>query len=142
MDLPDFKGNAVIICVSDTTKVVEGALQYAKSIGDTVIAVHISIDKKQEKEFVERWNRVHPEVRMANLFSPYRSISDPLMKFIDTAKQKADQDNYSLTVLIPQFIPRKGWQNVLHNQTSLLIRTRLLMKRDVVVSTYPYHLKE
>ncbi|PDG49753.1 amino acid permease, partial [Listeria monocytogenes] len=62
--------------------------------------------------------------------------------FIDTAKQKADQDNYSLTVLIPQFIPRKGWQNVLHNQTSLLIRTRLLMKRDVVVSTYPYHLKE
>ncbi|MGJ0464061.1 hypothetical protein ACR73N_09180, partial [Listeria monocytogenes] len=49
---------------------------------------------------------------------------------------------YSLTVLIPQFIPRKGWQNVLHNQTSLLIRTRLLMKRDVVVSTYPYHLKE
>lgn len=85
---------------------------------------------------------MHPEVRMANLFSPYRSISEPLMKFIDTAKQKADQDNYSLTVLIPQFIPRKGWQNVLHNQTSLLIRTRLLMKRDVVVSTYPYHLKE
>ncbi|WP_226321730.1 hypothetical protein, partial [Listeria monocytogenes] len=58
------------------------------------------------------------------------------------AKQKADQDNYSLTVLIPHFIPRKGWQNVLHNQTSLLIRTRLLMKRDVVGSTYPYHLKE
>ncbi|MCH3138997.1 amino acid permease, partial [Listeria monocytogenes] len=60
MDLTDFKGHAVIICVSDTPKGVEGALQYAKSIGDTVIAVNISIDKKQEKEFVERWNRVHP----------------------------------------------------------------------------------
>ncbi|MBC6308901.1 APC family permease [Listeria sp. FSL L7-1582] len=142
MDLPAFEGNAVIICVSDTTKVVEGALRYAKSIGDTVIAVHVSLDKQEGKEFVERWNRIHPEVRIADLYSTYRSITEPLMKFIDTAQQKADQDNYSLTVLIPQFIPKKGWQNILHNQTSLLIRTKLLFKKDVVVATYPYHLKE
>ncbi|MBC1435812.1 APC family permease [Listeria rocourtiae] len=142
IDVPSFEGNAVIICVSDTTKVVEGALRYAKSIGDTVIAVHVSLDKKEGKEFVERWNRIHPEVRIADLYSTYRSITDPLMKFIDTAQQKANQDNYSLTVLIPQFIPKKGWQNILHNQTSLLIRTKLLFKKDVVVATYPYHLKE
>ncbi|WP_163651956.1 APC family permease [Listeria sp. PSOL-1] len=142
MDLPDFKGNAVIVAVSDTTKVVEGALKYAKSIGDTVIAVHVSVDKAQGKEVIDRWHSIHPEIRIAHLYSTYRSISEPLMKFIDTAKQKADQDNYSLTVLIPQFIPKKGWQNVLHNQTSLLIRTKLLMKKDVVVATYPYHLKE
>ncbi|AQY51768.1 APC family permease [Listeria weihenstephanensis] len=142
MDLPEFEGNAVIICVSDTTKVVEGALRYAKSIGDTVIAVHVSLDKQEGKEFVERWNRIHPEVRLADLYSTYRSITEPLMKFIDTAQQKANQDNYSLTVLIPQFIPKKGWQNILHNQTSLLIRTKLLFKKDVVVATYPYHLKE
>ncbi|KGL46503.1 amino acid permease [Listeria newyorkensis] len=142
MDLPAFEGNAVIICVSDTTKVVEGALRYAKSIGDTVIAVHVSLDKQEGKEFVERWNRIHPEVRIADLYSTYRSITEPLMKFIDTAQQKANQDNYSLTVLIPQFIPKKGWQNILHNQTSLLIRTKLLFKKDVVVATYPYHLKE
>lgn len=142
MDLPAFEGNAVIICVSDTTKVVEGALRYAKSIGDTVIAVHVSLDKQEGKEFVERWNRIHPEVRIADLYSTYRSITEPLMKFIDTAQQKADQDNYSLTVLIPQFIPKKGWQNILHNQTSLLIRAKLLFKKDVVVATYPYHLKE
>lgn len=142
IDVPSFEGNAVIICVSDTTKVVEGALRHAKSIGDTVIAVHVSLDKKEGKEFVERWNRIHPEVRIADLYSTYRSITDPLMKFIDTAQQKANQDNYSLTVLIPQFIPKKGWQNILHNQTSLLIRTKLLFKKDVVVATYPYHLKE
>ncbi|MBC2283626.1 APC family permease [Listeria booriae] len=142
IDLPAFEGNAVVICVSDTTKVVEGALRYAKSIGDTVIAVHVSLDRQEGKEFVERWNRIHPEVRIADLYSTYRSITEPLMKFIDTAQQKANQDNYSLTVLIPQFIPKKGWQNVLHNQTSLLIRTKLLFKKDVVVSTYPYHLKE
>ncbi|MHC5252537.1 APC family permease [Listeria kieliensis] len=142
IDVSDFKGNVVIVAVSDTTKVVEGALKYAKSIGDTVIAVHVSIDRVQGKEFVERWNRIHPEVRVAHLYSTYRSISEPLMKFIDTAKQKADHDNYSLTVLIPQFIPKKGWQNLLHNQTSLMIRTRLMMQRDVVVATYPYHLKE
>ncbi|MBC1475233.1 APC family permease [Listeria grandensis] len=142
IDLPAFEGNAVVICVSDTTKVVEGALRYAKSIGDTVIAVHVSLDRQEGKEFVERWNRIHPEVRIADLYSTYRSITEPLMKFIDTAQQKANQDNYSLTVLIPQFIPKKGWQNVLHNQTSLLIRTKLLFKKDVVVATYPYHLKE
>lgn len=142
LDVPDFKGNVVIVAVSDTTKVVEGALKYAKSIGDTVIAVHVSVDRVQGKEFVERWNRIHPEVRIAHLYSTYRSISEPLMKFIDTAKQKADQDNYSVTVLIPQFIPKQGWQNLLHNQTSLMIRTKLMMKRDVVVATYPYHLKE
>ncbi|WP_099222456.1 APC family permease [Listeria costaricensis] len=142
VDLPEFKGNAVIVAVSDTTKVVEGALKYAKSIGDTVIAVHVSIDRNEGKEFVDRWNRIHPEVRIAHLYSTYRSISDPLIKFIDTAEQKARQDNYTLTVLIPQFIPRKGWQNLLHNQTSLLIRTKLLFKKNVVVATFPYHLKE
>jgi hypothetical protein len=44
--------------------------------------------------------------------------------------------------LIPQFIPKKKWHNILHNQSSLLIRAVLLYRKDVIVTTVPYHLKE
>lgn len=74
--------------------------------------------------------------------SPYRSIIHPLSKFIDTVHRKASESHYQVTVVIPQFIPKRSWQNLLHNQTSLMIRTYLLYRKDVIVTTVPYHLKK
>ncbi len=76
------------------------------------------------------------------LHSPYRSIISPLTKFIDTVQRKASESDYQVTVVIPQFIPKKGWHNFLHNQSSLLIRAHLLYRRDVILTTVPYHLKK
>jgi hypothetical protein len=109
---------------------------------DQIIAVYVSFEREDEKVFEEKWKNWQPDVRLVTLQSYYRSIIHPLLKFIDTVEHKASESNYRVTVLIPQFIPRKPWHNILHNQTSILIRAFLLSRKNLVVSTVPFHLRE
>jgi amino acid transporter len=137
------EGNVIIVPVAGITRVVENCLKYAKSLGaDQVIAVYVSFDREDEKKFEEKWMKWQPDVRLVTLHSHYRSIIQPLTKFIDTIVYKARERNYQVTVIIPQFIPKKAWHNILHNQSGLLIRSFLLYRRNVVVTTVPYHLEK
>lgn len=137
------EGNVVILPVSGITHVVEHSILYAKSLAaDQIIAVHIPFEREEEAIFEEKWSKWMPDVRLVTLHSPYRSILHPLMKFIDTIERKARENHYQVTVIIPQFIPKKGWHNILHNQTSFTIRAALLYRKDVIVTTVPYHLKK
>jgi hypothetical protein len=135
------EGNVVIVPVAGITRVVENSLNYAKSIhADQIIAVYVAFEREDEKIFEEKWKKWQPDVRLVTLHSQYRSIIQPLTKFIDTVEHKANEANYRVTVLIPQFVPKKSWHNILHNQSSLLIRAFLLYRRNVIVTTVPYHL--
>lgn len=137
------QGNVVIVPVAGITKVVENSLNYAKSLSvDQIIAVHIAFERGNEKAFEEKWKKWQPDIRLVTLHSQYRSITQPLSKFIKIVEHKASESNYRVTVLIPQFIPKKSWHNFLHNQSSVMIRTFLLYRKDVIVITVPYHLKE
>jgi amino acid transporter len=137
------EGNIFIVPVAGMTHVVENSLTYAKALSpDQIIAVYVSFEREDEKIFEEKWNKWQPDVRLVTLQSYYRSIIQPLAKFIDTIEYKASESNYRVTVLIPQFITKKSWHNILHNQSSLLIRAYLLFRRDVVLTTVPYHLNE
>ncbi len=132
------EGNVIIVPVAGITKVVENSINYAKSLTDQIFAVYVSFDREDEKRFAEKWNCWQPDVRLVTLQSRYRSILHPLSKFIDTIEHKASENNYQVTVLIPQFITKKNWHHILHNQSSLLIRAYLLYKKNVIVSTLPY----
>ena len=79
-------------------------------------------------------------VRLVALRSQYRSVLKPLFRFINSAEARVSADDF-VTLLVPEFIPRKWWQRVLHNQTSLLIRACALQRKDIVVISVPYHLK-
>lgn len=135
------KGNIIVVPVAGMTRVVENTLNYAKSFHvDQIIAVYVSFEKEDKKDFEEKWKKWQPDVRLVTLYSQYRSIINPLGKFIDTIDHKANEANYQVTVIIPQFIPKKGWHNVLHNQSGIWIRSFLLFRTNVVVTTVPYHL--
>ncbi|WP_426452189.1 APC family permease [Paenibacillus sp. S-38] len=137
------EGNVMILPVAGMTHVVENSLNYVKSLHPhQIIAVHVPFEREEEAEFEEKWKKWQPDVRLVSLHSPYRSIIHPLTKFIDTVQRKAAESNYQVTVVIPQFIPKKGWHNILHNQSSLLIRAHLLYRRNVIVTTVPYHLQK
>ena len=137
------EGNVIIVPVAGITHVVENSLNYAKSLNpQQIIAVYVAFERKDEHTFEEKWNKWQPDIRLVTLHSQYRSITHPLSKFISKVENKANESNYRVTVLIPQFIPKKGWQNILHNQSSLLIRAILLYRRDVVVTTVPYRFKK
>jgi amino acid transporter len=137
------KGNVLIVPVAGITQVVENTINYAKSMDpDVIIAVYVAFDREQEKKFEEQWKIWQPDIRLVTLHSHYRSIIQPLTKFIDTIEYKASESSYCVSVIIPQFIPKKRWHDILHNQSSFLIRAYLLYKRNVIVTTVPYHLKK
>jgi amino acid transporter len=138
----NISGNVIIVPVAGITKVVANSINYAKSITDQIFAVYISFDREDEKRFEEKWQQWQPDVRLVTLQSHYRSVLQPLSKFIDTVEHKASENNYRVTVLIPQFITKKSWHNILHNQSSLLIRTYLIFKKRVIVATLPFHFKK
>lgn len=142
-ELKAINGNVMIVPVAGMTRVVENSLNYAKAFSpDQLYAVYVSFDREDEKAFEEKWKKWQPDVRLVTLHSQYRSVIHPLMKFIDIVEHKASESNYQVTVIIPQFIPKKTWHNILHNQSGILIRSSLLFRRNVVVSTVPYHLKK
>ena len=142
--LHDYAGSTVIVLVSSVTHVTTGAINYARSIGDNVIAMHVSFDTnpKKEHETAQEFKMAFPDVRFVDLHSSYRSVAPPVLRFCDVIAKDAKKRNFSLTVLVPQFVPKKPWQNVLHNQTSLRLRAALGTRENIIVATYSYHLKK
>lgn len=139
----DYDGSTVIVLVSNVTQVTSGAINYARSIGDYVIAMHVSFDANPEKEHktAMEFKAEYPDVRFIDIHSSYRSITNPTLRFCDVIARRAAERNYTTTVLVPQFVPRKPWQNILHNQTGLRLRASLNSRENIIVSTYNYHLK-
>lgn len=139
-----YDGATVIVLVSNITKVTTEAIDYAQSIGDYVVAMHVSFDvnPKKELETSTQFKLDFPDVRYVDIHSSYRSIVKPALSFVDAVAKQAKKRNHSVTVLVPQFVPKKPWQNVLHNQNSLRLRTAFASREDISVSTYYYHLTE
>jgi amino acid transporter len=139
-----YDGATVIVLVSNITKVTTEAIDYAQSIGDYVVAMHVSFDvnPKKELETSTQFKLDFPDVRYVDIHSSYRSIVKPALSFVDAVAKQAKKRNHSVTVLVPQFVPKKPWQNILHNQNSLRLRTAFASREDISVSTYYYHLTE
>ncbi|MFJ7737318.1 APC family permease [Lysinibacillus sp. NPDC097287] len=141
--LPEITGNVLIVPVAGITKVVENSLHYAQSLNvDKIIAFYVAFDQADAKAFEEKWKAWQPTIRIVTYYSPYRSITHPLTKFIDKVEHQFAKSGQRVSVVIPQFFPKKGWQHLLHNQSSLLIRTSLLFHRNVVIITIPFHLQK
>ena len=136
--LHEFDGNTVIVLVGNVTKANVGALNYARSIGDYVVAMHVSMDEnvEKEKEIQEEFKKHFPDVRLSIVHSSYRSLQNPILRYVDLVSKNATKHNYSTTVLVPQFVPNKRWQNILHNQTSLRLRIRLAWRENIIVASY------
>lgn len=139
-----YTGSTVIVLISNITLVTNQALNYAYTIGDNVIAMHVSFDDNPDKEteFDNDFKMKYPEIRLVNLHSSYRNVIHPVLRFVKLIEAQSTKKGYTTTVLIPQFIPKKAWQHILHNQTSLRLRAALATKENIVVATYSHHLKK
>ncbi|MFC5649320.1 APC family permease [Paenibacillus solisilvae] len=139
LDKPVAKGSTIVVPVAGVTRVVMQSLSYAKSLTDNVVAVYVGFDDEEIERMEKKWEEWNPGVRLIILRSSYRSIIRPLVRFIETVEWKNAETDH-ITVLIPQFITKHWWQNILHNQSSLLLRAYLINQKDVVIATVPYHL--
>lgn len=140
----DYAGNTVLVLVGNVTQVSVGAMSYAQSIGDEVIAMHVSTKETQSKdeEIAAEFTQYFPEIRFENVMTSYRDIIRPTVKYVTKVAEEARTKGNSVTVLVPQFIPKKHWQNILHNQMSLKLKYALRWHEDVVIASYSYHLVE
>lgn len=139
LEKPVRKGNTIVIPVAGITRVVMNTISYAQTMSDHVVALYIGFDDEAIRKMEQKWEEWNPGVRLVVIKSRYRSIMGPLKKFIDTVEWKTAETDH-ITILIPQFITKHWWQNVLHNQTSFMIRAYLINYKDVIVTTVPYHL--
>ncbi len=131
--------HTVVVPVSGVHRGVIEALRYALSISSDVRACYVEIDAATTSRMQLEWKKWAHEVPFIVLKSPYRSVITPLIQYIDDVDQATHGD--VVTVIIPEFVTKKWWHQVLHNQTAFLIRAALLFKRGKVVTSVRYHLK-
>jgi hypothetical protein len=136
--IPDHE---VLVPISGIHRGVIYALDYAKSIAPGhVTAVYVDFSEEATQKLREKWPVWGKGVELVVLHSPYRSLTRPLLRYIERiAKQNGNQ---LVTVLLPEFVPAKWWHQLLHNQSSLMLKGALLFRRGVIVTSVPYHLEK
>ncbi len=133
--------NLIVVPVSGITQVVAETLRYAKSISDDVIALHIYTDEQEGQKIQQKWENWNIGVKIAMVYSPYRLIIQPILSFINQMEMHRCNYDY-ITIIIPEFETSKWWHRLLHNQTGWILRTLLILRDNVIVTTISYHLKK
>jgi len=131
-----FLHHTVIVPVNGITKPAAGALVYATTISEDVRAVYIEVDPETSEALRRQWEAWDIGVELTIVPSPYRSILRPLVNYVDALIEHGEGD--LVTVVVPEIVPRSWWGHLLHNKTSLFIRTAFLFRPNVVVTAVPY----
>jgi len=143
LSLEDYGGpppvqNLVLVLVGDLHRGVSAALRYAQALSPSARAVYVELDPERTRRLEERWIKWGLGVPLVVLTSPYRSLLTPVLDYVDHFLAMGPQ--HVVTIVLPEFIPARWWQHLLHNQTALLIKGALLFRRRVVVVDVPFHL--
>jgi amino acid transporter len=138
---PEFQ-HTVLVLIGDVHRGVVRAVQYARTLAApdaAVRGVYVETDPARTLKVEERWAAWGLGVPLVVLTSPYRSILRPLLEYIDQIQSRGDDQ--MVTIVLPEFLPRRWWQHALHNQTALLVKGALLFHKNIVVADVPYLLK-
>lgn len=143
--LKPVEATRVVIPVSGIHRGMVGAVNFARSISENVTAVYVELEPGAGAKALVEWEAWWPDVPMVVVPSPYRSIVGPLLQFLDETDTQHN-DGQLAAVVLPEFIPGKWWQTLLHNQTAWLIKAALLYRRrkpgrERVVIDVPFHLR-
>lgn len=130
--------NIVVFPIGAVHRAILPALEYARAIGTSVEAVHVAVDEAAAQTAQVRWEKLDTGIPLTIIPSPYRAVVRPLVDYIKEVASAFPSDH--VTVVIPEFVPRYLWQQLLHNQTALFLKLALLFQRRVVVTSVPYHL--
>jgi amino acid transporter len=130
--------NTVIIPISGIQRAVVEALRYAETLSDDVRAIYVDVDPAGTTQIRKDWETWGGKVNLVVLSSPFRSVMEPLLEYIERVETERPEDY--VTVILPEFVPARWWQHLLHNQRALLIKGALLFRPNTVVTSVPFHL--
>lgn len=135
---PRPRRNIVIIPIGNVNRSVVRAVDYARSRGGEIRAILVDVDKEETALVEIKWAQWGGGIPLIVVPSPYRSILGSLLDYIEELRQQ-DPDCW-ITVVVPEILPARWWQNILHNQRALMLKASLLFKDRVVLTDVPYHL--
>jgi hypothetical protein len=135
----------IVLPISGVHRGVIEALRYAESLSDDVTAVYVETEPGGGGRVRQEWERWAGKVPLVVVPSPYRSIIGPLLEFLDRTDAEHN-DGQLATVILPEFVPAKWWQVLLHNQSAWLLKLALLYRRrrgnaSRAVIDVPYYLR-
>lgn len=144
-DVATHQRQKVVVPVSGMHRGTLAALHFARSLSTDVTAVTVEVEPEVAAKVHERWAIWGQGVPLVELPSPYRSTLEPLLGFLEEVDEREPQRGLAVVVL-PEFVPARWWQDLLHNQTARLLRRALTYQRgggtkDRVVIAVPYHLQ-
>ena len=127
----------VILPMSGVHEGTIAALHYARLLSSDVTAVYVSIDPAEAETLRQKWDIWGEGVRLVILDSPYRTLLEPFLEYIEEILAQR-QPKEVITIVVPQFVPRRWWHNILHAQTATWLRLALLFKPGIVITDVPY----
>jgi amino acid transporter len=130
--------NTVLMPVGGLQRAVVEALRYAETLSDDVRAVYVDVDQTATDQMKKDWETWGGKTKLVILESPFRSVMEPLLEYIEQVENERSDDY--VTVILPEFVPARWWQHLLHNQRALLIKGALLFRPNTVVTSVPFHL--
>lgn len=140
--MPRAKGAMVthpaIVIVGQLHRGTIEALDYARSIADEIVAVHVDVGTTNREKLQQRWQDLESDIDLVILDSSYRSVIAPILDFV--SQYEAQHPDVLSTIIIPAFVPRRWWESLLHNQTTLFLKNALRTKKSRVVTTVRYYL--
>ena len=131
--------NIVIIPISGVDQAVIRAVDYARSRAGEIRAVLVDVDPESTARIQTQWAQWGCGVQLTVVPCPYRSVLRSLLDHVEELLQK-NQDHW-VTVVIPEILPARWWQNILHNQRALRLKAALLFKDRIILTDVPFHLK-
>ncbi len=135
---PEDINHTVVVLVGRVHHGVLKALSYARSLRPQhLVAVYVSYEDDARLELERQWKDLGIEIPLEVVHSPYRELVAPVEAYIDELDARWDYD--TVTVVIPEFVVGKWYEQVLHNQSALLLKAKLLFREGTVVTSVPYH---
>jgi hypothetical protein len=131
--------HTVLVLVGRVHRGVLTALTYARTMNpDRLFAVTVATDEADQDRLEKEWLRLDIREPLEILYSPYRELTRPILQYIRQIEARWDHD--IVTVVIPEFVVRRWWEHLLHNQNALILKGRLLFRKNTVVTSVPYQL--
>lgn len=136
---PAQQRHTIVVLLGGVNRSVLRALEYGQTLRpDRLVAVTVAMDEAAEDHLLEQWEQLSLPIELRVLHSPYRDLTDSVLRFLDELDEEWPDDIVS--VVVPDFVLDHWWEQTLHNQSALVLRSRLRDRPNTAIISLPTHL--
>ena len=135
---PRVDRHRVILPISGIHRGTVAGLRYARALSDDVTAVYVSMDHAAAAAIEAKWGVWGAGTRLVVVDSPVPAADRAAASGTSARSPGAASPTRCMTIVVPQFVPRRQWHNLLHAQTAVLLRLALLFEPGIVITNVPY----